>query len=345
MSVNLNSAFERHVLKLLLVLTPRARSIIKRRYGLGEAKRLTLEAIGSKEGITRERVRQIENDAIRKLKASDVFLAMAPYEAVVAEVINRSGGVVAENTFLAMPEFSQVKDKRSLSFFLDLAGSVQKCKTDDNFYARRFTNDAPIEKIESAVLALARDLKESNATLSIADLHERLRAQLKGVGIENLKPTALSVYSALSLHIAKNPWGEYGHIESSFIRPRGMRESAYVALARSKLPLHFRDIAKSISEFSKRPVHVQTVHNELIKDERFVLVGRGLYALREWGYEPGFVKDVVAKLLSERGALPREEILKEVSRMRQVKPSTVFINLQNKKMFKALDDGTYTLRS
>lgn len=345
MSANLNSSFERQILKLLSVLPPRARSIVKRRYGLDEAKKLTLEAIGTKEGITRERVRQIENDAIKKLKASDVFLAMAPFEASVAESINNAGGAVSENTLLTMSEFSQVKDKRALFFFLDLASSVKRRKADNNFHARWYTNDAPITKIENAVLALAHDLKESNATLSVSDLNERLRAQLKKVGIENPKPVSLSVYCALSLYIDKNPWGEYGHIDSSFVRPRGMRESAYVALARSKTPLHFRDIAKGISEFSSRPVHVQTVHNELIKDKRFVLVGRGLYALREWGYEPGFVKDVVAKLLSERGALPREEILKEVSRVRQVKPSTVFINLQNKKMFKALDDGTYTLIS
>ena len=124
-----------------------------------------------------------------------------------------------------------------------------------------------------------------------------------------------------------------------------MRKSRYVALSRGKTPLHFRDIAGHIGSFVKHPVHVQTVHNELIKDPRFVLVGRGLYALREWGYEPGFIKDVLVKLLSDRGAMTREEILAGIAASRRVKPSTVFINLQNKKLFKALDDGTYTLIS
>ena len=52
----------------LKVLTPRERDIIKARYGLGGARTKTLEDIGAKFGITRERIRQIQVGALRKLR-------------------------------------------------------------------------------------------------------------------------------------------------------------------------------------------------------------------------------------------------------------------------------------
>ena len=125
-----------------------------------------------------------------------------------------------------------------------------------------------------------------------------------------------------------------------------MRDKAYVALSRAKKPLHFTDVARAITSasWSNRKAHPQTVHNELIKDSRFVLVGRGFYALREWGYEPGVVRDVIVRTLKDSPRpLPKEKIVELVLQKRLVKPPTVFLNLQNKTIFKRLDDGTYTL--
>ncbi len=339
------NTFEKNIAKLLNELPPRARSVVRRRYGLGEAEPMTLEAIGTKEGITRERVRQIESDAMKKLKKSEVFTTLAVFSNAVTDIVNRLGGLVAEDALLNAPEFSQVKDKRTVLFFLDLASSVIRRKEDDMFRARWQTRETPAGKIEAALITFTNGLADSEETLKESALYEQLTVQLRKAGFDNLKTPVLASYVGLSTVIGKNTLGEYGHVDSPFVRPRGMRESAYVALARVGQPLHFRDIAARIGEFSARPVHTQTVHNELIKDNRFVLVGRGLYALRDWGYEPGFIKDVLKRLLAERGSMTREAILAEVSKKRQVKPSTVLINLQNKKLFKAVGDGTYTLIS
>ena len=66
-----------------------------------------------------------------------------------------------------------------------------------------------------------------------------------------------------------------------------------------------------------RRTHPQTVNNELIKDPRFVLIGRGLYALSEWGYEPGTVKDVLVQILKDSGkALRKEDVLQLISERR-----------------------------
>jgi hypothetical protein len=92
--------------------------------------------------------------------------------------------------------------------------------------------------------------------------------------------------------------------------------------------------------FGKR-AHEATTHNELIKDDRFVLVGRGLYALAEWGYVSGVVRDVIRKVLNKYGPMTREEIFNKVMKERYVKENTVLVNLQNSTYFKKDADGKY----
>jgi len=49
-------------------LTPRERKVLVLRYGLEDGKPRTLEEVGREFNVTRERIRQIEAKAIRKLK-------------------------------------------------------------------------------------------------------------------------------------------------------------------------------------------------------------------------------------------------------------------------------------
>jgi len=110
--------------------------------------------------------------------------------------------------------------------------------------------------------------------------------------------------------------------------------------------LHFSEIADAIkkSEFKRKDVTTQAIHNELIKDSRFVLIGRGIYALREWGYKRGTVADVIAEVLKKEGApLHHDEIVRRVLKSRQVKETTILLNLQGKPQFKRVAKATYTL--
>jgi RNA polymerase primary sigma factor len=52
----------------LMTLTPRERRVIERRFGLLDDTDETLTAIGREIGVTRERIRQIESTALRKLR-------------------------------------------------------------------------------------------------------------------------------------------------------------------------------------------------------------------------------------------------------------------------------------
>jgi DNA-directed RNA polymerase delta subunit len=89
--------------------------------------------------------------------------------------------------------------------------------------------------------------------------------------------------------------------------------------------------------------NLRSVHNELIRDRRFVLIGRGIYALREWGYFPGEVKDIIFKFLKEEGPLTKEEILERIKKQRMVKENTVLINLA--KYFERDEKGRYRIKT
>ena len=152
---------------------------------------------------------------------------------------------------------------------------------------------------------------------------------------------------AVAKDIKQNVFGHWGLATWSDIKPRGTREKAYLVLKTNGQPLHFREIAKLIDEHGlhhkKRSSHPQTVHNELIKDKRFVLVGRGIYALSEWGYQKGTVKEVIEDILKKaKEPLTREEILQGVLKVRQVKKSTIVINLNT--FFDRVTKNTYSLK-
>ncbi|MEX1061602.1 MAG: sigma-70 family RNA polymerase sigma factor, partial [Patescibacteria group bacterium] len=59
---------KQQLLEVLGTLSPREQKVLELRFGLRDGKPRTLEAVGKEFGVTRERIRQIEAKAIRKLK-------------------------------------------------------------------------------------------------------------------------------------------------------------------------------------------------------------------------------------------------------------------------------------
>jgi len=349
-------SLEEFLRSILRSLSPRGKDIICRRYGiflsrsLGDKTRFeTLESIGQEYRITRERVRQLEADSLKRIAAAKrVDARFAQWIKFLDHLFKERGYMIAERALFEEPLIEGDPAKQiepagrhgyCIMFLLRLANKYIRRKEDDSFYAH-WTSDLPrAERIARALRDVARRL-ETRAPISEEEIIHMIKKQME-------EPVSFSVacsYLALSKKIAKNKWNEYGHASSALIRPRGMKDGAYVVLSRAQSPLHFSHIARQIQDvFVNRNVHVQTVHNELIKDKRFVLVGRGLYALAEWGYEPGFVKDIIHNVLKERGSCKKEVIVAEVMKRRQVKENTIFMNLNNKKLFELLPNGKYTL--
>ncbi len=327
--------------RLLSVLTERAQDVIVSRYGLGPStQRMTLEAIGKKYGITRERVRQIENYSIQNIKKSKEYTKEKKVFDELRDFLKSLGGIVAEEDLLA--HISKDKSTQNHAHFLLVIGEdFKKEKEDDEFRHRWHIDGKLSEKIHNSLRALYNGLSDDDIILE-SEIIASFLDNVKEVSEEYKNEEVIRRWLSLSKVIGKNPLGEWGKSVSPNINAKGMRDYAFLVIRKHGSPIHFREVAKSISEIFKKKAHVATTHNELIKDPRFVLVGRGLYALAEWGYMSGVVKDVIRKIIEKDGPLTKEQIIEKVLKERYVKENTIMVNLQNQKFFKKDKQGRYS---
>lgn len=319
------------------------KDVIEKRFGIKGNKVFTLDAIGKEYKITRERVRQIEADALRHLEKKVASSEFAPLFGAMERHIKELGGVVAEHELLA--NLADKKHKASVALLLDVDGRFHYVSEDDSFHARWSLGGDAASLGEKVINKLVDTLESHGRPLPRENLFSYANESAKAVVGADIHKDALLSYLSASKLIQKNPYDEYGVVSWPAISPRGVRDKAYVVLMKAGKPLHFREVAEGINRvgWSNKKAHPQTVHNELIKDLRFVLVGRGLYALSEWGYEPGAVREVLVSVLRSSGVLSREDLMKKVLEKRFVKEATVLLNLQNKSLFKRTDDGKYSL--
>jgi hypothetical protein len=302
---------------------------------------MTLEAIGKKYGITRERVRQIENYAINHIRKADTYEKERAAFDELKTTINKMGGVISEDDLLNNLGKDTIT-KKYIHFLLVVGDDFNKIKEDIEFKHHWHIDKALAEKIHEALRQLYAGLGDDEI-IPESKIVSSFLGHLKELSDEYKQDEILTRWLYISKNIAKNPLGEWGKSKSSNIKTKGVRDYAYLILRKHGSPIHFREVAKLISEVFNKKAHVATTHNELIKDPRFVLVGRGLYALKEWGYSTGVVRDVILDILKKDGPLPKDKILEKVLKERYVKPNTVMVNLQNPKFFKKNKQGMYTV--
>ena len=330
------------VKKLISVLGDRSRDVIISRFGLGnDTKRMTLEAIGKKYKITRERVRQIENYSILNIRKSKEYTKEKPAFDELRRLITEMGSVISEEALLK--HLSKDKSTQNQVHFLLVVGEDFTKEKEDEEFKHRWTIDKELsKKIHSSLRDLYTKLSDDEILLE-SDMVEKFLEHLKDVSEKYKNQEIAKRWLELSKLIDKNQLGEWGKTGSSNINAKGMRDYAYLVIRRHGSPIHFREVAKLITELFKKKAHVATTHNELIKDPRFVLVGRGLYALSEWGYMSGVVKDVIKNIIQKNGPLTKDEIVKKVLKERYVKENTIMVNLQNPKFYKKGKDGKYDI--
>jgi DNA-directed RNA polymerase delta subunit len=328
--------------RLLAVLPDRAREVLVSRYGLGKSTdKMTLDAIGKIYGITRERVRQIENYAIANIRKSDAYKAEKAAFGELENLIHTLGGIVVEEDFLG----HVTKDKslhNHINFLLVIGDTFKKRKEDDEFKHRWHVNETLAKQVEESLRKLYAGLKTEDL-LPESEMVTKFFEHLEGVSEKYKNQEVMKRWLALSKTIGKNAIGEWGVASSPNVKTKGMRDYAFLVIRKHGSPIHFKEVAKQISTLFNKKAHVATTHNELIKDPRFVLVGRGLYALAEWGYMSGVVKDVIKKVIEKHGPLTKEEIIDKVMKERYVKENTIMVNLQNQKYFKKDKEGKYAV--
>lgn len=317
----------------------REREIVARRFGLFD-RRETLEQIGELLGITRERVRQLEKVIVARLKAAagkdlphikEVEKALGNHLdklGKVARVSDISAKLTRENSKL---------DQARVAFLAQLSPSLAVIEDNDHFFHSVGIGSVHTEKdIRELVSKIIEAIQKIDSPSDIKTIAQKIGSQ----DVEHVRALA-----GISKNIATLN-GRWGLVKWPMVNPKNIRDKIYVILHDFKEPMHFSEIAEAIkkSDFKRKDVTTQAIHNELIKDKRFVLIGRGIYALKEWGYKKGTVADVIAEVLKkEGGPLHRDEIVRRVLKTRRVKETTILLNLQGKPQFKRVAKATYSL--
>lgn len=332
--------------KILLQSLPakRMRDVLERRFGLKGGKKATLEEIGGAYKITRERVRQIEADAMRRLRERD-HEEVRPLLISLESVVREHGDVMADHHLMSYSASPRIHPH--LQFLLHTHPGFSYIAETEAFHPRWTGDRAVAEEAEKTMTRVAKRLEESGIPVAEDRLHAFLTAEAGAGGKEALSEKVRHAYLQSAKLIKRNPYGEYGLVSWPTVCPRGIKDKAYAALFKAGRPMHFRDVASAIDRAGwsgKKKAHPQTVHNELIKDPRFILVGRGIYALKDWGYESGTVRDILVSLLTNSPhPLTRDELVRQAGERRMVKAQTILLNLQDRTYFKRTEDGGYTL--
>lgn len=338
----------RFVHELIDDLDERSKTIVAKRFGLDGSKPKTLDSLGKQFNITRERVRQIESLTLKELRRGPNARRISHVSGLIHATLTEAGGVMEQEgllTTLLADEHANGSHRAALLFLLNLSDEVQRF--DENVRAKILwgSSRAAYDRLTTLLKAAEQACEQTMKPMAWEQLIKTIAATLPP-GTAQPAESELRAVLATSKRIGKNPFDEYGLVEWSAVVPKGVRDKAFLVLHRAGKPQHFLKITEGINEakFDGRKAFPQTVHNELIKDKRFVLVGRGTYALHEWGYAPGTVAEVLAEVLREhKGPMDRDELLKEVLRRRLVKRNTVLIGLQDKTRFKRLDRRMYDL--
>jgi hypothetical protein len=338
----------RLVSNLLAMLKERDRQIVTNRFGLEGQPVETLEAIGQKYSLTRERVRQIEKDSVSFLKKKN-NREMQEALQLIFDTIAEHGNIMGEDFLMhtMLLNKPEPKEAASLKFLLSLGEQLKYHKETAHYHAAWSILGFNLPKLAEVVEKFGELLKGMGKVSSQDSLYEKFRGtEYFAQHSAELTDRVLKSYLNIAKAIQVNPFDEIGLKDWSEVKPRDVGDKAFLVLKHHGKPEHYSEITRMINEhkFDDRTAYQETVHNELIKDDRFVLIGRGIYALTEWGYKKGVVADVIREVLAgSTKPMARDEIIAEVMKRRQVKRNTILFGLSNKKHFQKVGKDRYSL--
>ncbi len=319
---------------------PRERDVIERRFGLNGVKE-TLEQVGETLGITRERVRQIEKATLIRAKIGIDDGKSPNFNDAETEIIKalHELGRAARTDVLAdkLMGDSSVASRAVITLLAELSSKMVATTENDRYFPSTVLTDSKDDReIKIDVDKIVDALKKHGKPVTLDELHKLVS------GYEH--PDEVAAVASISKQISHLN-GQWGLAKWPTVNPRNIRDKIYVVLSQAGKSMHFSEIAAAVKaeNFRRNNVTEQAIHNELIKDDRFVLIGRGIYALSEWGYKKGSITDVIEDILRKESPLHREEIVRRVLKVRQVREATILLNLQNKPQFKRVAKAQYAL--
>lgn len=328
---------------LLVILTDKEKTVITKRFALDNKPRQTLDKIGKSFLVTRERVRQIEVSALKKLQRNILNTKLNLVNKVAFEILSETGGVLSEKELISrllnrIFHTSPI-DGQIIRLALTVNPEMDKVDSPRLFRVFWHERDVNLSEIKQIADTGYRILRKTSDVISEKGIIEKVVGTVKDT---NMSPARIISILEVDLRF-KRIEGKWGLMSWRHVNPKSIRDKANIVLKKAKKPLHFVEIANRIAaaHFDKKAVTVQAVHNDLIRYSEFILVGRGLYALKEWGYESGTVADVIAKILSDHGPISKKEIVKRVLDQRNVKVGTISLNLQKSNAFVRVGRAVY----
>ena len=336
------------VKEILAQLKERDRQILVHRYGLEGKEIKTLAAIGAEQNLTRERVRQIEKELLRNLKKTSLKIPnFASAKDFLINIITEHGRIVAEENLLVNLNIQDEQERNALVFMLNLIEELENFIHENfrkSWVTVLFNEQLLHEFLTESKNVMAGHEKPLPSEQFLEHFKQR---EFYKQHPEELTDKVILNFLELAVEIEKNVFGHWGLADWKEVHPKDVGDKAYLVMKYHGKPEHYSVITEMINKakFDNRIAYKETVHNELIKDNRFILVGRGIYALSEWGYKPGVVADVIAEVLKAApgGQLTRDRIIEEVLKRRMVKKNTILVGLSNKKLFRKVGKNAYAL--
>ncbi|MFH1412556.1 MAG: sigma factor-like helix-turn-helix DNA-binding protein [bacterium] len=354
--------------QLFKQLNKREQDVLTRRFGLHGQRRETLEGIGKLHNLTRERIRQIESSSINRIKKNpDLEEIISKLKQTISHLLEEHGGLMSrEHLFKILANLStdQEADRLTHDNYLDFVINKVLDKDIARISGNHFNNSFKLkyqtldhlEEIAEELISKIESSKKLLITKELVDLIKQLPSyktnEDKFVVPNNIdlsqvlsehELTDRSIYALLHalVDIKQNKFGYWGHKTWREVSPKTINDKIYLVLKNHGQPMYYGDIAKKIAElgFDHKKVNTATTHNELILDDKYILVGRGLYGLKEWGYKNGTVADVVVEVLKEAGKpLNKKDIADKVLEQRLVKQTTINLALMNKDRFEKVNN-------
>jgi DNA-binding PadR family transcriptional regulator len=320
---------------LMLLLTDKEKIVVTKRYNLDGKGRVTLEEIGRDFAVTRERIRQIEKNGLSKMQRNVFNTPLKDLNSYVTSVVGESGGLVLTDKVIgSLKELAGTKNLHlsGINLAFSLNSDVLSVGNTIHYHPHLKSTDLSNYSVKYMSNKLVQQLKKYGDPKQLDRIHRDLKTDFTETKFNLLKVKSLiDIDKRLTLvsenKVALKSWRH--------INPRTLYDKILYILRDEHRPLHFNDIAKKIEEFNfdSKSVNFQAVHNELIRNQDFVLIGRGIYALKEWGYTKGTVSDVIDRILKEHKSLDQDQIVSLVLKKRQVKPITVSLALKNTNRF------------
>lgn len=339
---NINQEIRLVTSSFLAILNPKHRDVIESRFGIGNnTEPQTLESIGGRYNITRERVRQIENTGINLIKENEILNRSSAIRKTIVDFFEEKGKILSETEFFEMIKSDKIM-RNQIIFFLEFCEELTNHK-ENHEHVSYWSTDSNLSDKVSSVIELFYSKLLPDTLLTEEKLLHRFFMVLEYQKVICPSEEIALRWLSISKRILKNPLGEWGKDTTQGSKPSHVPDYAYLILRKHGKPMHFSEIAENVTKTFNIPCHKETCHNELIKSGSFVLVGRGMYALSENGYTPGFTRDVIKEILEKDGPLKKEDIVNKVLEKRVLKKNTILVGLQCSEHFTKGNDGKYSV--